>query len=366
MDTISFAEEGWRMLKRAMLVRRRGIRKYEGNAAEICQKIVKDCWNKKHGYFQASNGHFSEFYMRDFGICAESLMKLGYKDEVYRTMQYCLNIYSKHSKVTTTITPKGRPINVFHYAPDTLAFLIRSLRVAGAKDLAKTYEPFLEKEAEWYADDIIHKGTGLVNFRKYSSMKDHSARKSSCYDNCMSAMLSRELDKLGMKNPLKKYKYPQLIKLNFWHAKYFDDDLYSNYICGDANVFPYWCGIFTDPLMIKKSIAAIQQEGLDSPFPLKYTSGRLKERASTCTLLAPNYEGNTVWLHLGLCYLDVVKKADKELFAKHLEQYTKLIEEHGNLLEVFRPDGTPYKTPVYYADDSMLWAAKYLDLADKL
>jgi hypothetical protein len=39
-----------------------------------------------------------------------------------------------------------------------------------------------------------------------------------------------------------------------------------------------------------------------------------------------------------------------------------LIKEHKNFLEVFNRKGKPFKNPFYIADESMLWAAKYLDL----
>ena len=45
--------------------------------------------------------------------------------------------------------------------------------------------------------------------------------------------------------------------MNFWNGRYFEDDLSSDYISGDANVFPYWCNIIKDKEMLKKSIKAI-------------------------------------------------------------------------------------------------------------
>jgi len=47
---------------------------------------------------------------------------------------------------------------------------------------------------------------------------------------------------------------------------------------------------------------------------------------------------------------------------EYIEKYSELIEKNGNYLEVFDPDGTPFKSAFYYADEGMLWAANYLAL----
>jgi hypothetical protein len=356
-------KEGIRMLRRSLEVRRVGYQRYDGDAEMICKEIVKRCWNGT--YLQVSTGHFSEFYMRDIGICAEALMTLGYERELYKTLQYCLNRYSGENKLTTTITPDGTPIDIFHYAPDTLAFLLHTLRVCQADDLVKTYKPFLEQQAHLYKEEVLD-SSGLVNVKRYSGMRDHASRRSSCYDNCMTAMISSELGRLCLENPLKGIDSQNLIKHNFWDGSHFSDDLSTSAISGDASVFPFWCGVFDDISMAKKAIASVRKEKLDQPFPLRYEAGKLKRRSSPWTLLAPNYEGSTVWLHLGLCYLDVVARYDSELCRSYLRQYAELLEKHGNLIEVFNSDETPYSSLFYAADDSLIWAAKFLNLKKKV
>jgi hypothetical protein len=352
--------EGWRMFRRSIHIRRNGYPRYEGNAEEICEKIVKACWNGN--YFQTSTGHFSGFYMRDFGISAEALMSMGHEKEVYKTIQYCLNRYSSEGKLTTTITPGGKPVDIFHYAPDTLAFLLRTLRVSGAEDLVKTYQPFIIGQVEAYARDVLDSNSGLVNLKRYSGMRDHAARKSSCYDNCMTAMISSELGRLSIDNPLKGRDFQSLIKNNFWNGSHFTDELDSEKLTGDANVFPFWCGVFDDAAMFARCRSAISRAGLDKPFPLRYEAGALQARSSIFTWLAPGYEGDTVWAHLGLCYLDALARYDSKAMKQHLDEYSKVIEGFGNLIEVLRPDGRPYGTLLYAADDSLIWAAKYLHL----
>jgi hypothetical protein len=301
--------------------------------------------------------------MRDFGFCVDSLLKLGYKEEVHKTLEYAMDIYSKQG-LKTTITPKGNAVDIFMYSPDSLAFLVRSLRAADAKDLVKKYESFLKKEIEKFYNNVIDQKTGLVRTDRYfGSMKDEAKRRGSCYDNIMAAMLSDELDKLKIHNPLEKYDFTKVIKHFFWNKEYFVDDMKGDkeIVTGDANVFPFWSGIFTDKEMLKKAIKKIQENKLDEPFPLKYSNVK-SHKLIFVQNFVPDYETNSCWLHMGSLYVQMVKKIDERKAAEHKKQYKELIEKHHNFLEVFDSDGKPFRSRFYYSDESMLWAANYLTL----
>lgn len=360
-----YLNEGMRIFSRSLRARLRGFRNYKGNARQICSQIVSECFNGT--YFQASGGHFCQFYTRDFGWCTDSLLKLGYREEIIKTLSYALDIFSRHEKITTSITPSGIPFDFPSYAPDSLAFLIRSLRAADAKILIEKYAAFLGREIKKFFDIVIDKDTGLVRKdRHFSSMKDHSLRESSCYDNVMAAMLAKEIENIGIfENPFKGYSFKKTIKDNFWNGSYFLEDLSGNhYITGDSNVFPFWCSIFSSRKMLKSSISSMQEACLDKPFPLRYSSGpRLaKQKFIALEFFAKNYERDTVWTHMGPLYISLVKKISKDDFSTYCQQYKKLIEEHKNYLEIFTPKGKPYHTPFYYSDESMLWAALFLTL----
>jgi hypothetical protein len=361
MLNLIYLSEAWRIFKRSRNVKKEGVKRYKGNARSICKQIVKDCWNGR--YFQVSTGHFCEFYVRDFGWCVDSLIKLGYQEEVKKTLEYALKIYSEQG-LKTTITPKGEAVDIFTYAPDSLAFLIRSLRVLGDKELIERYKDFLVEEINKFYEFVIEKETGLIRSDKYfSSIKDEAKRRSSCYDNIMAAVLSNELNKLKLHNPLKKYDYKKIIRHMFWNGEYFVDDLKGNkeIIAGDANVFPFWTEVFDDKEMLKLCIEKIQSSGLDKPFPLKYTKD-IPKNFNFISWFVPNYEGNCIWMHIGLMYIKIVREIDSEKAKEYINEYTKLIEKYGNFLEVFNSDGTPFRSRFYYADEGMLWCSNYLTL----
>jgi len=350
-------KEAWQIYARAAKIRKEGLKAYLGNAKQICEQILQNCWNGTH--FVISTGHFKQFWTRDFGMNAGALVRLGYKDEVRKTLQYALNIFSNHKSVGTTILSKKKIISFPTYSPDSLAFLLHSIRLARLKVTEKDKE-FLENSVADFIERVVDKETGLVRKNThFSSMKDYYIRNSSCYDNIMAALVAREAKALHLKC---EYEFPYKAFIEtFWKGNYFLDDLSSHeYVAGDANVFPFWSGIVKSRSMLKSALTAIKQEGLDRPFPLKYTAKPAPQRRISMGFFVPNYAGNTIWTHLGGCYLQVLQKANKAEFKASIGRYKEMIEKHKNFLEVFNPDGTPYKSRFYFSDDSMLWAANYL------
>jgi len=344
-----------------------GTKKYDGNAEEICKQIVEKCWNGE--YFLTSKGHFCEFYCRDFGWCAESLVKLGYEKEVEKTLDYALGIFSKKGGIKTTITPYGKPIDIYHYSPDSLAFLLRTISLLKKKTIAEKYKNFLNSEIKKFDDLVIDKQIGLVRpDKQFSSMKDYSKRQSSCYDNVMVWVVQDSLNKIKILDNPFRWEIKSRVKKNFWNGNYFADDLSGkDYVAGDANVFPFWAGMFDEKQMIKNAIESMQKEDLDKPMPLSYTSPNFKTKMLWHEkFVISGYEQSTIWAHMGPLFIDVVAKVDNKKAREYLLWYKKTIEKYGNYLEIFERDLTPYKTPFYYSDESMLWAANYLALSKKL
>ncbi len=333
--------------------------KYEGSADQICKQIVKECWNGR--YFQTSTTNFKQFWTRDFGWCVNSLLKLGYEKEVHHSLRYAMNRFKENRKITTSITIKGKPFNFPLEAVDSLPWLIHAIKKS--KFPYYSYKDFLNREINKYFKKMIDPDYGLVRTKHFSSMKDHSIRKSSCYDNCMVGLLAKNLKGMKLYNPFKKYDYPALIKQYFWNGNYFYDDLEKHeYVAGDANIFPFVCGLISDKEMMAKAIQSIQEAELDSPFPLKYTSSRDNVNFVWQEKFAKDYESNSIWMHMGPLYVKLVKQIDSQKATELKMKYRSHIEKHSNFLEVFSHTGKPYKNSFYHSDSGMLWAANYLTL----
>ncbi len=335
-------------------------KKYGGTAKEVCQQVIKDCWNGH--YFQTSTTNFRQFWTRDFGWCTQSLLQLGYKEEVEKTLRYALHRFRQQNAVTTAITPDGKPFDFPKPAVDSLPWLIHSMRLA--KFEIYPHKAFLQQQVNQFFKAFINEHTGLVRPELHvSSIKDFAIRKSSCYDNTMVALLAADLKKLGLENPLQSYDYPSLLKRHLWSGEFFYDDLTKkNYVSGDANLFPFVLGVIKDKEMMQSALRRLHAEGLDEPFPLKYTSGRKGIQFIGEELFMFNYESNAIWMHMGPLYVKLLQQVDKERATRYKEKYLQLIEKHGNFLEVFDASGKPFSTPFYHCDYGMLWAANWLTL----
>jgi len=337
-------------------------KKYHGNAKEICQQIVDGCWNGH--FFQTSTNNFPQFWTRDFGWCCKSLLQLGYKNKVHQTLRYALNRFQKYQKITTTITPRGKPFDFPNNAVDSLPYLIHSIKISSFP--YRSYKRFLNWQIKIFFEEFIDPLTGLVKPEQFSSMKDFAVRKSSCYDNTLVALLAKDLKTMKLNNPFEKYDYPSLIKQHFWSGKFFFDDLAKqDYVAGDAQVFPFVLGIIQDNEMLELVLQEIQKAELDLPLPLKYTNKEAKVKFIWQEFFLKNYEFDSIWTHMGPFYIKLVKKTNPELAKKYKKSYTQMIERYQNYLEVFSTSKNqvkPFRTPFYFCDRGMLWAANYLTL----
>lgn len=356
------------MLKRRSQVKRQGFHAYSGDHLEICRDIVESCWNGT--YFQTSNGHFKDFYLRDFAFCVKGLLRLGYRTEAKKTLLYSIEVFKKKGHVTTTISPDKQAYDVPRYAADSLPLLVHAIRQVDPTIL-RTHERFFLQQIQEYYDKVFDPDTSLVTTRTFfSSIKDLSERYSSTYDNCMLSMLRDDLTALGFFNPLKEHDIKNAILKTLWNGRFFyEDTTKQNIVTGDANVFPFWCGVISsrDAFgMFRPCLHEMQQTGLDTPFPLKYSSAQ--EPIGRMVWFEPfsgGYERDTIWAHLGLCFLEVVQQYHEYHFQSYLRQYQVLIEKYKTFLEVFDRKGSPFTSTFYTCDEAMLWAAWYHDLATK-
>ena len=364
MNNALLVKEGARILTKSISKKVFGRKQYDGDHVEICESIIQECYNSEEEYFMVSPGHFNQFYMRDFAWVCDPLLTLGYEEKVRSTLQYALQIYQNHDTITTQISPGGRPVDFPYYTPESLAYLVHCLKSLDDNALIEQYQGFLRKKANKVVTQDID-GSLLRTDRYYSSMKDHSKRKSSCYNNCMVAMLKQDLKALGIKTKLDDVDVKDAIRREFWNGEYFHEDLsLTEHVTGDANIFPFWTGVFTDKDMFEDALDTVTDALLNEPIPLKYSHDH-PQKFHIADWFAPGYERDTCWAHLGICYLNILDMFDHDLFDVEMKKYREAIEKHKNFLEVYTPYGEPFKAPFYECEGSMIWAAGYLSLVKK-
>jgi len=363
--------EGLRIFSRKINVNANGWKKYPGNDKEICKEIINRCYDSKNRYFRTSVGNYTFFYARDFGWCTEPLINLGYKKEVDSTLKYALKIYEKDGQITVAINDKKKAFNFPEiYSPDSVAYIFRSLRIAKSRRLIEKYSKFLNVQVKEFEREVL-KDDGMLLARNFSGMRDYIRETRLCYDMTMACMLCDEINRINdmmghtvIDNVLKKHNLKSKLLKNYWNGKYFIDGPNDKYCSGHANTYPYYLDVISDRKMLKSSIKSMQDANLDKPFPLKYGYSK-NTKFIWLNIFAKDWEKDTMWAMLGMAYINIIMRVDKDKAALHIEQYKKNILNNHCFIEVYSGFG-PYKSSFYAADDSMLWASMYLDLKNKL
>src|SRR3990170_2252843 len=85
----AYASSAARILRRRLA----GPRRHPGDASAVCRAIVDACWTGQ--YFAASAGHFRQFWTRDFGFAAPSLLRLGHGLRVEATLAWALATWAR-------------------------------------------------------------------------------------------------------------------------------------------------------------------------------------------------------------------------------------------------------------------------------
>lgn len=187
----------------------RGHRRYPGTAEEILRAGLEDCWSGEH--LTASPGTYRQFWTRDTGFAAASLVRLGdpWPARLLSSLAWAMGVWRKRgSHVTTTINPLLRwPVDIFDYGVDSLPLLLSSLQALvagggatgeGAAALAHEHRAWIAREVEHFVAEVVDPSTGLVRSdRHFSAHRDTFKNGSTAYANTMVAVLARTVSETG-------------------------------------------------------------------------------------------------------------------------------------------------------------------------
>jgi hypothetical protein len=349
----------------------RGHTRHPGDAAAIIRACIEACWNGRT--FTASPGHFDMFWTRDLCFSTPALVRLGEGDRVRASLAYALDAWtSRGTHVTTTINYGDRPADVFEYGVDSLPLLLAALRSAGAADLVERHRDWLAAEVAWFDERVVDPATGLVRAdRTYSAHRDTVVNRSTAYGNAMVALLAKTLAETGwLDSPLERHfdgDHGRLLRDHFWTGERFRDSLGDKTVSGEANVWPFYAGVVTDPEMLRSALTHLEANGFADPYPLRYETVRRPGREVWFTrLVLPNYQGTTVWTSLGAIYLQLLRSVDPAAAAREIERYRGWIERDGTYWEVLDGRGRSWISPrlLFIGEESMLWSAIFLDVLE--
>jgi hypothetical protein len=345
-----------------------GHTRHPGDAAAIIRACVDACWNGRT--FTASPGHFDMFWTRDLSFSVPSLLRLGHGDRVLASMAHALDIWTRRrSHITTTIHYFDRPGDAYEYGVDSLPLFLAALRSAGAHGLVERHHDWLQAEIDHFVERVVDATTGLVRHdRTYSGHRDTVTNRSNTFGNTMVALLAKTIAETGwFRSPLEHFfegDYGRLLRRHFWAGDHFRDALGEETVSGEANIWPFYTGVVSDPEMVAQALAYLDENGFCDPFPVRYEVSRRPEREVWVTrYLLPDYQMNSVWTSLGSMYLQLLRRVDPDLAARQTARYVDLIERDGTFWEVLDKDGRHYvsRTWIMIGEESMLWSAIFGD-----
>jgi hypothetical protein len=371
---VFFLDKTSRFIQRCLSPR--GYKKYPGSSVEICKQVVIDRWNGT--FFEAgSNLYEDEFWVRDFALCLDGLIDLGYAKKTRENLIWVLDVFEKNKKITTTISKDGQALNFFHYSADSLPLLLYAIKKIDTTLIEKYKDLITDGIVEYY-DTVFDKNTNLVKNEPFATPKDVVMRTKTCVANAFLVFLSEILknDFPDFYNPWINQDLKRHFVESYWNKKggYFKNDLMDkegDVISGDANVMPYWLGIIKDKTMLHKSIDSIKRQGLDLPFPLKYQSfydSKWINNHPIASLSSPNYQGNSIWTMMGPLFIEIEFEVYPQDAKKHLQTYIEWIQKYKTYVEVFEPDGSKFLRGNFgkSSETGMLWAAMIPKLIKKI
>ena len=346
----------------------RGHTRHRGDAAAIVRACIEACWNGRT--FTASPGHFDMFWTRDLCFSAPSLVRVGSgsasapRSRMRSRSGSGVAATSRRPSTTSTGRPTSSPTGSTRFR-----FSWRRCGRPTRADLVERHRSWLDAEIAWFHDRVVDPATGLVRSdRTYSAHRDTVVNRSNAYGNTMVALLARTLAETGwFASPFERHfggDHGRLLRERFWAGDHFRDALGDDVVSGEANIWPFYAGVVTDPAMVASALGYLEANGFCDPYPLRYDVVRRPEREVWFTRhVLPDYQGSTVWTSLGAMYLQLLGAVDPARAATEIARYAEWIERDGTFWEVLDSRGRPWVSPrwLFIGEESMLWSAIFLD-----
>ena len=330
--------------------------RFRGSAEAICRQVVAHCWNGR--FLATSLGHYRDVWTRDLGLCAEALIRLGYRDRLRLTLAFALDAYERAGRVTTVVRRSGYGQDIYGEPADAFPLLLRALAQLGDRSLTERHRGFLEAQARAYLlDHGVHSKEGF---------KDTVIRGFSTYEVVMQDVLLNAAETLSIPiHPANGLLPPESMLRLFWRRGHFATTRNGNgcHFSADATILPFVLTRATTGEMLVSALAEIRTRRLDEPFPLVFSdppdfeATRLLPRLTT-----PGYQADTIWSIFGAFTILLARRAGQSAVAeRYAADYAARIEEAGTFYELYARDGSPYQSLFYRSCEGMLWAALYLD-----
>ena len=100
----------------------------------------------------------------------------------------------------------------------------------------------------------------------FSGPRDCMTGRSTVFANTMIVLLGRLLDRAdGLPRPLAGYDVAGAMRAQYWMGDAFRDSLCRTFPSGDANIWPFFFGIFDDRAMWRSAFGVLEANGFTRP-----------------------------------------------------------------------------------------------------
>lgn len=318
-------------------------------------------WNGR--FLQGSTGHFRQLWVRDLGLFCREYIAMGYSERLEKSLDWALSIFKAHGSVTTTIWPNGKAYNVFGYSADAFPLILWTLHHLKAESSFIKYRDFLAAESSRYQKRCFDQDGFTQKNLDLCGLKDAVVRRASAYTFSMNFLFDQMCDRWGLMPRLhsdEEWKQEFLSRYQSKEGFFHEDISRSEVVSADAQLIPYWLGLLDSRDFVEPLWNVLKRYSLDAPTLILQTSCRkASQERMISRLTAPNYQGDTVWANLGAIAL-VLGTRQGEDVKKYLDQWSRLTQRDGELMELYNADLSPYKSFFYRSDEGMNWSIGYL------
>lgn len=327
--------------------------------AEMCRLTFR---RNARGVLWAGTGHFRFMWVSDFGKALRGALKA--LDHAYLRGQilHMLKQSDREGRVTSCFTP-SRGFDMPYYRGDNLPWLFHSVaeyaRAASDRALVEEARPVLQRLLEEY--ERTHLVDGLVDPRITGDWMDTILRPSSTYNNLCVLHMLRLAPELGVAPKTDAGAFAERLLEDRWKGEQFVDYAGARTIGVDAGVLALYLELFDAPLRAKIA-EGLERRGFAEPVPMRVSDGDYDvELMPFFTRLTPRYH-SSVWLHLGLMYLNGLRRAGREVSGRR-QRVEAVFRRFGHVVEAVTPEGEPYSTFFHSTEYGLTMAAgQYLEL----
>lgn len=332
----------------------------QATAAELARESLR---RNAQGVLWAGSGHFHFMWVSDFAKALGGAWDVLGAEYLGRQIDWMTAESARLGRVTSCFSPR-RGFDMPWYRGDNLPWLVHChserLRRSGQAPSAgqlKTLQALLDEYEATHLED------GLVSPRVTGDWVDTVLRPSSTYNNVCALHMFRLAPALGLRTGVDAGAFSARLLERRLRDDHFVDYAGAESLSVDAAVLALYLELF-DSRVRGRLVDGLERSGLAEPLPIRCAAAE-HDPAHLPPLtrwFTPGYH-KAVWLHLGLMYLNGLRKAGRP-YQESLRAVEAVFLRHGHVLEAVDESGEPYKTPFFSCERGLSMAAgQYLELA---